>query len=212
MLRIHQFSFNPFQENTYIISNDQNQCWFVDPGMSMALEQEQIVDYVTTHQLKPQAIINTHAHIDHILGIDYLAHRYQIPFFLHEKEIPILNNAAQTARMFGFPFEGVQTKPQFISEQTGILLGTAMIQIRFVPGHSPGSIALYAEMDQWVISGDALFAGSIGRTDLPMGDYDTLINSIKTQLLSLPDDTKVYSGHGPMTNIHTERHSNPFLS
>jgi len=179
--------------------------------MSMTLEQNQIVDYVTKLQLKPQAIINTHAHIDHILGIDFIAHLYQIPFFLHEKELPILNNATQTARMFGFPFEGVQTKPQFISEQTGIMLGTTMIQIRFVPGHSPGSIALYAEMEQWVISGDALFAGSIGRTDLPMGDYDTLINSIKTQLLSLPDETKVYSGHGPMTNIHTERNSNPFL-
>lgn len=211
MLRIHEFTFNPFQENTYIISNDENECWFIDPGMSMTLEQNQIVDYVTKLQLKPQAIINTHAHIDHILGIDFLAHLYQIPFFLHEKELPILNNATQTARMFGFPFEGVQTKPQFISEQTGIMLGTTMIQIRFVPGHSPGSIALYAEMEQWVISGDALFAGSIGRTDLPMGDYDTLINSIKTQLLSLPDETKVYSGHGPMTNIHTERNSNPFL-
>lgn len=211
MLSIHTFTFNPFQENTYIISNERQECWIVDPGMSNGAEQDELVQFIEQHQLIPQAVINTHAHIDHILGIDFVAGKYGIPFFLHEKEMPILNNAANTARMFGFQYEGVKTPAQFIPDGRPFALKDDQLHILFVPGHSPGSIAFYYPEDNWVISGDALFSGSIGRTDLLMGDFDTLIRSIRTQLLPLPGETKVYSGHGPATTIGAEKESNPFL-
>lgn len=211
MLSIHTFTFNPFQENTYIISNEQRECWIVDPGMSNTAEQNELVQFIEQHQLVPQAIINTHAHIDHILGIDFIAGKYGIPFFLHEKEMPILNNAANTARMFGFQYDGVKTTPAFIPEGQPFALKDEVVHILFVPGHSPGSIAFYYPKGNWVISGDALFSGSIGRTDLLMGDFDTLIHSIRTQLLPLPGETIVYSGHGPATTIAAEKSGNPFL-
>lgn len=211
MLQIHHFTFNPFQENTYIIQNNQHQCWIVDPGMSTHEEEQGFVEFINANKLTPQAIINTHAHIDHILGIDFVANHYKIPFLIHEKELPILNNAANTARMFGFQYNGVQTIPSFISEKEPLKLGEESVEIRFVPGHSPGSIAFYSKENNWVISGDALFAGSIGRTDLLMGNYDQLLSSIKTQLLSLPEETIVYSGHGPETRIEIEKMTNPFL-
>jgi hydroxyacylglutathione hydrolase len=211
MLSVHSFTFNPFQENTYIIANEHRQCWIVDPGMSNATEENELVHFLEKHQLTPQAIINTHAHIDHILGIDFIAGKYGVPFFLHEKETPVLNNAGHTARMFGFQYDGVQTAARYIQEGSPLALNEDVLQVLFVPGHSPGSVALYFPEGHWVISGDALFAGSIGRTDLLMGDFDTLINSIKTQLLSLPGATVVYSGHGPSTTIADEKASNPFL-
>ncbi|HTN18509.1 MAG TPA: MBL fold metallo-hydrolase [Chitinophagaceae bacterium] len=211
MLSIHTFTFNPFQENTYIISNEQRECWIVDPGMSNTAEQNELVRFIDQHQLIPQAIINTHAHIDHILGIDFIAGKYDIPFFLHEKEMPVLNNAGNTARMFGFQYDGVQTSPAYIREGEPFALKDEELQILFVPGHSPGSIAFYYPKGNWVISGDALFSGSIGRTDLLMGDFDTLIHSIRTQLLPLPSETIVYSGHGPATTIEAEKSGNPFL-
>lgn len=212
MLSVIQFTFNPFQENTYIIKNEQNECWIVDPGMYDATESDHFINYINTNELKPQAIINTHAHLDHIFGVDVLAERFNIPFFLHEQEIPVLNNAAASAQMFGFNFKGVKTAPKFINENEVLHLGQDQLAIRFVPGHSPGSIAFYNEAGNWVISGDALFCGSIGRTDLTGGNYDTLIDSIKIQLLSLPLNTVVHSGHGHTTTIGTEKNSNPFLS
>lgn len=211
MLQVHHFTFNPFQENTYLIQNNQQACWIVDPGMSTPEEEQALLEFIEERKLIPQAIINTHAHIDHILGIDFVAQQFNIPFFIHEKELPILNNAANTARMFGFQYDGVQTLPQFISEKQVLKLEDESIEIKFVPGHSPGSIAFYSKENNWVISGDALFAGSIGRTDLLMGNYDLLITSINTQLLTLPEGTIVYSGHGPETTIGKEKTSNPFL-
>ncbi|GAA4452419.1 MBL fold metallo-hydrolase [Rurimicrobium arvi] len=212
MLHLQVFTFNPFSENTYLIYNDNQECWIVDPGMINEQECQELFSFIESHQLQPQAIINTHAHIDHILGVDVVAQRYNIPFYLHELEMPVLNNAANTARMFGFEYAGVQTKPGFLSEQHLLRLGNDPVTVLLVPGHSPGSIAFYYEKGDWVISGDALFAGSIGRTDLLLGDHPTLIHSIKTQLLPLPAQTAVHSGHGPSTTIGQELNSNPFLN
>lgn len=211
MLHVTSFTFNPFAENTYIIHNENGLCWIVDPGMMNEGEYTVLDKFISANSLRPQGIINTHAHIDHILGIDYAVEKYSIPFRLHEKELPILNNAANTARMFGFHYEGVRAQPEFISENDGLLLGNDHIDVRFVPGHSPGSIAFYYPKGAWIISGDALFSGSIGRTDLLMGDHPTLIRSIKSQLLTLPDETEVFSGHGPSTTIGEEKENNPFL-
>lgn len=210
MLQVQYFTYNPFQENTYVIYNDRNECWIIDPGMMAEEETAHFCSFLEEKHLQPQAIVNTHAHIDHILGVDAIAQRFSIPFLLHEQERPVLENAANTALRFGFKYAGVQTAPTYITEQASPF-GTEIIDIRFVPGHSPGSIAFYHPAGNWVIGGDALFQESIGRTDLPGGDHDTLINSIRQQLFTLPDQTTVYAGHGAPTTIGHEKQHNPFL-
>lgn len=210
MLQIQNFTFNPFQENTYIIYNQQN-CWIVDPGMMLEAEVKTMTDFIEANKLSPKAIINTHAHIDHILGVDAIANMYRIPFYIYRDELPILNNATNTAKMFGFNYAGVQTEVSFF-DTNNFKLDNEELEILFVPGHSPGSVAFYSALNNWVISGDALFENSIGRTDLLMGDSETLIKSIKTKLLTLPEETVVYAGHGNPTTIVKEKKNNPFLN
>jgi glyoxylase-like metal-dependent hydrolase (beta-lactamase superfamily II) len=211
MLSIKSFTFNPFQENTYLLSDAQQRCWIIDPGMVDQAERDELLAYISKHALQPQAIINTHTHIDHIFGVDFLAQYFGIPFFCNELDLPVLKNGANVGQMLGIPFSGVQTPAQLLPAGQPLMLGDASIDVRFVPGHSPGSIAFYYAAGNWVISGDTLFAGGIGRTDLMGGDYETLIRSIKTELLSLPPDTAVYSGHGRATTVATEIASNYFL-
>ncbi|RYD58222.1 MAG: MBL fold metallo-hydrolase [Sphingobacteriales bacterium] len=211
MLTVQSFTFNPFQENTYVISNNQKQCWIVDPGMFDDREKAQLFEYIASKQLVPQAIINTHTHIDHIFGVQAVVDKYNIPFGIHEKDLPLLNVAPTSAAMFGCDFRLVPQPTFYISETTPLMLGEDEVDIRFVPGHSQGSIAFYYAPGNWAIVGDVLFQGSIGRTDLPGGHFDTLINSIRTQLFPLPDETVVYSGHGPATTIGQEKKYNPFL-
>lgn len=211
MLYIQSFTFNPFQENTYLIINDKKECWIVDPGMYDINETKHLTDYISKNQLFPQAIINTHAHLDHIFGVNPLIDMYKIPFGLHKKEVDVLVRAPQSAAMFGVSIGTVPQPDFFIDEQKPLNLGEDVIDVRFTPGHSPGSISFYFAPGNWVIGGDVLFSGSIGRTDLPGGNFNTLINSIKLQLFTLPGNTTVYSGHGPATSIEMEIMHNPFL-
>lgn len=211
MLYIVQFTFNAFQENTYLIINDKKQCWIVDPGMYDNSETKHFAGYIHENGLQPQAIINTHAHIDHILGIHAVKAAFDIPFYLHEKDLPVLKNAPVSAAIFGFTIPAVPQPDQFLKEGTPLLLNDETLEIRFAPGHSPGSVVFYYPEGKWVIGGDVLFAESIGRTDLPGGNHDILIQSIRSQLFSLPDDTVVYPGHGPATTIGHEKQFNPFL-
>jgi len=211
MLNTAFFTFNAFEENTYIISNEKKQCWIVDPGMYDDREKKQLTDYITANGLQPQGIINTHAHIDHILGIQHLVDTYNIPFSVHQGELPIINAAIASAMMFGFDFNQTPKPTQFIKEGEQLKLGDDLLEVRFTPGHSPGSVSFYYAPGNWVISGDVLFSGSVGRTDLPGGSHETLLNSIRMQLLTLPAETTVLSGHGPATNIGTEKRTNPFL-
>lgn len=211
MLRVETFTFNPFQENTYLLINEHNECWIVDPGMYGVDEEQALFRFITDNQLKPQQIINTHAHIDHVLGIDAVKTKYNIPFGMNQMEQPVLNNAGGSAMMFGFNFGATPTVDFFISENNNLQLGKDEVAVRFTPGHSPGSIVFYYEPGAWVIGGDVLFLGSIGRTDLPGGNHETLLNSIQTQIYSLPDETVVYSGHGPATHIGHEKKTNPFI-
>ncbi|MBA3828037.1 MAG: MBL fold metallo-hydrolase [Taibaiella sp.] len=212
MLFIQPFVFNPFQENTYLLTNEHKECWIIDPGMYNAQESSQFLDFITTNQLKPQAIINTHTHIDHIFGVQGLIDKYNIPFGIHQLDTPVLNNAAGAAMMFGFDLKKAPAPSFFIKENEPLLLGEDILEVRFVPGHSPGSIAFYNAAGRWAISGDVIFQQSIGRTDLPGGSFDTLINSIRTQLFTLPDETTIHSGHGAATTIGVEKRSNPFLT
>ena len=211
MLNVTFFTFNAFSENTYLIANEKKQCWIVDPGMYHPDEVGQFTNHIESKQLIPQAVINTHAHIDHIFGVQAMMDKYSIPFGLHEKELPVLQMGAASANMFGFDFP-IAPKPDFFIRETEPLkLGEDTIDARFTPGHSPGSISFYYAPGNWVISGDVLFSGSIGRTDLPGGSFDILIQSIRTQLFTLPADTKVLSGHGEETYIGEEKKYNPFL-
>jgi hydroxyacylglutathione hydrolase len=211
MLDLVQFTFNPFSENTYLWINENKECWITDPGMYGNEEEKVLIDYIAEHGLNPQQIINTHAHIDHIFGVDRLKQQYNIPFYMHEADMPVLQGAVGSAMMFGFKFNVVPTPDGFIKEGQILKFGDYEIEVRLVPGHSPGSIALYYAKGGLVVSGDVLFQHSVGRTDLPGGDTDTLMKSIKEQMYTLPDDTKVYSGHGPYTTIGEEKRVNPFV-
>ncbi|MBL7719477.1 MAG: MBL fold metallo-hydrolase [Flavipsychrobacter sp.] len=211
MLQIQAFSFNPFQENTYLITNEQKLCWIVDPGMYDEKETKFLFDYISNNALVPQSIINTHTHIDHIFGVNAVMGQYNIPFGINEKDLPVLNAAVASAMMFGLSFSNTPQPTFFIGDKDTLQLGDDTLEVRFTPGHSPGSVVFYYAPGNWVIGGDVLFSGSIGRTDLPGGNFDTLIQSIKTQLLPLPEETTVYSGHGPSTTIGNEKQYNPFL-
>ncbi len=211
MLQLQTFTFNAFQENTYLIINEKSECWIVDPGMNDISETNELFNYIQDNALTPQAVINTHAHIDHIFGVQACKDKFSIPFRMHEGEMPVLRNAIGSAMMFGFDFKAVPKVDSFIKETEVLTLGNDTVEVRFTPGHSPASIVFYHAQGKWVIGGDVLFNGSIGRTDLPGGNYETLIESIRTQLLTLPEDTTVYPGHGPATTIKMERLHNPFL-
>lgn len=211
MLQIQCFTFNPFQENTYLIINNRKECWIVDPGMYEAEEVSYLVRYIGDEKLVPKAIINTHTHLDHIFGVNALKNQFNIPFGIHIADQPVLNGAAGAAVLFGFNFRDIPKPDFFIEVGTPIALGNDSLDVRFTPGHSPGSISFYHADSKWVIGGDVLFNGSIGRTDLPGGNFDTLIQSIREQLFTLPDDTVVYSGHGSNTTIGHEKAYNPFL-
>lgn len=211
MLNVHFFTFNAFQENTYIISNHLNECWIVDPGMYEQREIDAFISFIEKNGLTPRAIINTHAHLDHIFGVNAMVKKYNIPFSIHQLEQPVLDRGKDTAAMFGFQFTDLPKTDSYIPHGTPLQLGTDTVEVLLTPGHSPGSVSFYYKPGNWVIAGDVLFSGSIGRTDLPGGDFDTLISSIRTHLLTLPDNTTVLSGHGEATTIGEERRENPFL-
>lgn len=210
MLQLQGFTFNAFQENTYVLYNEQKHCWIIDPGMYETEEVAYLTSFINDNKLIPQAIINTHCHIDHIFGVYAIKDIYNIPFGVHKSDLPVLQGAAGSAMLFGFRFGSVPVPDFFIAENEA-LPGLKTIKVLFTPGHSPGSVSFFAPEEGFLISGDVLFNGSIGRTDLPGGDFKTLVNSIKTQIFVLPDDTQVFSGHGPATSIGDEKRYNPFL-
>ncbi len=211
MLNIHFFTFNAFEENTYIISNHKKECWITDPGMYEQREIDEFISFIDKNELKPQSIINTHAHLDHIFGVKAIKERYNIPFGIHELELPVLERGADTAAMFGMKLDHIPKADFYIPNNKKLSLGDDDVEVMLTPGHSPGSISFYHPAGNWILSGDVLFNGSIGRTDLPGGDFDTLIGAIRKNLFVLPDNTTVLSGHGPATTIGNEKKHNPFL-
>lgn len=211
MLQISSFTFNPFQENTYIIHNEENECWIVDPGMYDQSEKNFLADYIKRKNWTPRFIINTHCHLDHIFGAKYLIDEFNIGFKINELELEILKNAKNSASLFGLNFNDIPTHTELIDQNSELNLGNNRINVFHTPGHSPGSISFYSKDSNWVLSGDTLFQNSIGRTDLPGGHHETLLKSIKEKLFSLPEETIVYSGHGPKTTIGHEKNNNPFF-
>lgn len=211
MIHIQKFTFNPFGENTYVVYNDKKQAYIVDPGNVQDFETADIESFISKNELQIEAILLTHAHIDHVLGLQWAYDTYKIPVYLHENEQEMLERNPFTAKQYGFfmkPFEG---ETNFISEGSTLKLGDDVFEILDVPGHSPGHIAFHNKDQKIVLSGDVLFEGSIGRTDLYKGNHEQLIESIQKKLFVLNPETKVYSGHGNPTHIGFEKDHNPFF-
>lgn len=212
MIKIDFFTFNPFQENTYILSDDSRECVIIDPGCYDSFEKDELDSFIKNQKLKPVRLLNTHCHIDHVLGNKFVADNYKLQIELNFLEIPLLRAVVDYAPQYGIFCEPSPEPFALINEGDVIKFGNSNLKILFTPGHSPGSFCFYNEKEKFVISGDVLFQMSIGRTDLPGGDYETLIKSIREKLFILPDDVKVYPGHGPETNIGFEKRNNPFLT
>lgn len=213
-MQIAIFQFSLFGINTYLVFDPETkECAVIDPGMSTPEEEKAIENFIEEKGLKLTHIINTHLHIDHVAGIPFLRKKYGAPILAHEGDKFLGEGLAQQARMFGLdlPLDKIEIS-EYIKAGDKIKIGKGELEVISVPGHSKGSVALYDKAGGYLISGDALFKGSIGRTDLPGGNYRELIDSIESELLSLPDSTVVFPGHGPSSTIGEEKQSNPFLS
>ena len=211
MLYVKSFECNPFQENTYILYNDLNECIIIDPGCYSDTEKEELFRFIQQNKLTPTLLLNTHCHLDHVFGNKAIAEKYNLTLHLHSNEIPVLEYAPTSGLMYGVPFDNYIGSYIFLEENKTIKFGTDELFVFLTPGHSPGSVSFYSKANNFIISGDVLFKNSIGRSDLPGGNHNILISSIKEILFSLPDNTIVYSGHGPKTTIGQEKITNPFL-
>ena len=184
----------------------------IDPGMSDRFEEQQLSDYISSSGLKPTYLLNTHCHIDHILGNEFCRQQYGLALYLHESDLPTLARGEQSAMLFGVNYQPFEGEMKFLHAGEEIAVGNSTFEVRFVPGHAPGHVAFVNMAEKFVIGGDVLFRGSVGRVDLPGRDPAALLNSIRTELYSLPGDFVVYPGHGPETTIGEEKKSNYFVS
>ncbi|GLR18943.1 MBL fold metallo-hydrolase [Portibacter lacus] len=205
------FTFNPFQENTYVLYDETGECVILDPGCSNVKEQKILDDFISSNELTPVRLINTHCHIDHILGNKYVSEKYKLGLEIHKGELETLKSGVLVGNAYGIPYEESPDPISFIEDGDKIVFGNTSLETLFTPGHSPASISFLNRETNILIAGDVLFRESIGRTDLPGGSTDTLLKSIKERLFTLPDETQVFSGHGPKTTIGHERVNNPFL-
>lgn len=212
-MQVATFTFNAFSENTYVLTDEATrQCAIVDPGCYGPAEEKTLRDYIEKEGLTPILLLNTHAHIDHVLGNDFVLRTWPgIPYLLHPLDLPVLRAVPTYAGPYGFAaYQPAEPSGELAAGQT-VNIGATVLEVRFTPGHAPGHVVFYHVPSHTVIGGDVLFRSSIGRTDLPGGNHATLIESIKSQLFTLPDETLVYPGHGPTTTVGVERRTNPFL-
>ncbi len=212
MLKIKKFVVNPLQENSFVISDETGQCIFIDPGFYFEEEYKEVNGYLEENDLSPVLIANTHCHFDHIMGVEYVRNRYNLPFIVHPDDKFWIENAVEQGQLFGFTMNKINAPDAFFNEGEELKFGNSSFQIIHVPGHSPGHVVFYSEAEKMLVAGDVLFYGSIGRSDLPGGDQGQLVSNIKTKLFPLSDDVKVYCGHGPETTLGFEKKSNPFLT
>lgn len=211
-MKIEIIPQNPWQVNTIILWDETGECIIIDPGCFDAAEKQQIVDFVTTNGLRPVRLLHTHLHLDHVFGTGFIAEKYNLKPEAHPDDEFFINQTKDYAAQFGVTIE--QNPPGlggYLNEGEELTFGNSTLRIIHLPGHSPGGVAFYNENDKILVSGDVLFKDSIGRTDLPGGNLDTLLSNIKNKLFTLPDDTVVYPGHGPDTTIGYEMEENPFF-
>ncbi len=211
MLYVKVFLFNPVQENTYLIYNEEKDCIIIDPGCYYENEQEELADFIEKNRLKPVLLLNTHCHLDHVFGNKFISQKFDLLLHIHPLEKKMLELAPASGLMWNLPFDNYQGNLEYLVPGRSLWLGNDEIQVLFTPGHSPGSVSFYSPGNGFVISGDVLFRESIGRTDLPGGDFKVLSRSIIDQLYCLPGETVVYSGHGPSTSIEWEKTHNAYV-
>lgn len=211
MLEFAVLEGNPFMENTYIVYDDTREAVIIDPGCSTTEERKQLMDYIEVKCLKPKRLLNTHCHIDHVLGNKYVGTVFGLKPEYHKIEQQVLDSCEQVAAMYHIPYDPSPHAERYIETGEIIEFGNTKLEVRFTPGHSPGSVIFINHEHKVIFAGDVLFQGSIGRTDLPGGDFDTLEKSIRDQLYTLPDDYRVLPGHGGETTIGVEKKSNPFV-
>lgn len=212
MVQIKQFTFNPFQVNTYILYDDTGECVIIDASCYEKNEKKQLVSFIEENKLKPVLQLFTHCHIDHMLGSRFVSKTYRLKPLTHKDSLPFLENSKEYGKVFGFDVDKPVMPEIFIEEGDMLEFGNQELRVIHTPGHAAGSLCYYHKAGGFVIVGDVLFQGSIGRTDLPTGDHDLLIKSILQKLMVLPADTRVYPGHGPETTIGEERTANPYLT
>ena len=211
MMEVAVFTFNAFAENTYVLYDKSKSCIIVDPGCNSKEEQELLVGFIEQNELKPVKLVNTHCHIDHILGNSFISEKYGLELIAHRGEIPVLEAGKISSEIYSIKYDPSPEISSFLEEGDTLSFGETDLEVLFTPGHSPASLSFFHAESKQLIAGDVLFEGSIGRTDLPGGDFDTLIANIKTKLFPLGDDVVVYPGHGPHTTIGREKKINPFL-
>jgi glyoxylase-like metal-dependent hydrolase (beta-lactamase superfamily II) len=212
MSSVVSFTFNAFQENTYLIYDDTKECVIIDPGCYDQAERDELSLYIERNNLMPVRLLNTHCHIDHVFGNKFVSEKYSLPLEIHEGELPVLEAVPKVSMFYGLPYPEPSPMPEkFIAEGEIIEFGKTKLETLFTPGHSPASISFFCKEDRYVIAGDVLFYQSIGRTDLPGGDFKTLLGSIVDKYFPLGDDVRVYPGHGPATTVGFEKENNPFL-
>jgi len=211
MIHIKAFTFSPISENTYVLYNDEGKAIIIDPGCYFPAEQETLKNFLTDTGLTPVQLLNTHCHLDHVFGNKWVHETYGLELYIHPNEAQMLELAPVSGERWGLPFQNYNGPIHFLNDGDTVLLGDTEIHVILAPGHSPGSICFYIPSQGDLMGGDVLFRGSIGRTDLPGGDAETLLTSIREKLWALPDETVVYSGHGIKTTIGYEKRNNPFL-
>ncbi len=212
MLQIKKFTFNPVQENTFVLYDETGECVIIDPGCYYENERQELDQFITDEKLKPVRLINTHCHFDHIMGLTHCRAKYHLQFEIHPDEAILVERAVEHGDMFAIPVEPIDAPDAFFKEGDQINFGNSYLQVIEAPGHSPGGVVFYNPEQKMLIAGDVLFYGSIGRTDLPGGSFEQLTGNIRTKLLILPEETVVYCGHGPETTIGFEKKNNRFLN
>ena len=212
MIHIHYFTFSPFAENTYVLWDETKEAVIIDPGCLAQYEKEELADFIADNQLTVKHLLQTHTHLDHVFGSAFVKRKFGVKMLMHKNEIPVLENVESRCIMWGVKgYEPVEADG-FIDEGDIIRFGNSELEILFVPGHAPGHLAFINHPQKFIIGGDVLFRGSVGRTDFPLCSHTDLMNSIKTKFMTLTDDYKVYPGHNDPTTIGLERRTNPYIN
>lgn len=211
MLTVHSFCFNAFQENTYVLYNEQKEAIIVDPGCYLKHEKETLSNFINEKGLTPKLLFNTHCHLDHVFGNNYVCELYGLTALIHPNEQIILDRLPEAAARWGVETEAFRGAVSYIQQDEIIKFGNDSFNVLATPGHSPGSVCFYNEAQDFLLGGDLIFLDGVGRTDLPGSNPLDLIKSITTQILPLPDTLTIYSGHGEPTTLGREKAKNPYI-